>query len=57
MNSLETQTAVRTNGFSYSGNLLFYSTDKTMGFPCELSIFDIRDGAQIGKLLICFSEI
>jgi len=49
MNSLETQTAVRTNGFSYSGNLLFYSTDKTMGFPCELSIFDIRDGAQIAE--------
>ena len=27
-----------------------YSTDKTMGFPCEIHVFDIRDGAQMGKL-------
>ncbi|RUS72054.1 hypothetical protein EGW08_020183 [Elysia chlorotica] len=45
--SLKTNTAVRTNGFSYSGNLIMYSTDKTMGFPCEIFIFDIRDGSQL----------
>lgn len=49
LNSFETKTAVRTNGFSYSGNLLMYSTDKTMGFPCEIHLFDIRDGAQMAE--------
>ncbi|GFO34080.1 eukaryotic translation initiation factor 3 subunit i [Plakobranchus ocellatus] len=47
LSSLETKTAVRTCGFSYSGNLIMYSTDKTMGFPCEIHIFDVRDGSQL----------
>lgn len=49
MNSIETKTAVRTNGFSFSGNLLFLSTDKTMGFPCELQLYDQRDPSQIAE--------
>ena len=47
--SLETKTAVRACGFSYGGKLVMYTTDKTMGFPCEISIFDITDPSQIGK--------
>lgn len=34
---------VRTTGFSYSGNLMFYSTDDRMNYNCELNIFDVRD--------------
>lgn len=47
--SLETKTAVRTNGFSFGGNLIMYTTDKTMGFPCQIHIFDVRDHSQVGK--------
>ncbi|KAH9512918.1 Eukaryotic translation initiation factor 3 subunit I [Bulinus truncatus] len=47
LNSLETRTAVRTNGFSYSGNLIMFTTDKTMGCACEIHIYDIRDGGQL----------
>lgn len=41
--NLETRTAVRTCGFSYSGKYLMYTTDKTMGHPCEIHIFDINN--------------
>lgn len=47
LTSLATNTAVRTCGFSFSGNLVMLSTDKTMGFPCEILIYDTRDGNQI----------
>jgi len=47
LNSLATRTAVRSCGFSYSGQLLMYSTDRTMGHPCEIHLFDIDDDNQI----------
>lgn len=47
LSTLEVQTAVRSCGFSYSGNMLMYSTDKTMGRACEIHIFDVRDHSQM----------
>lgn len=47
INTLEVKTGVRTCGFSYSGNLLMYSTDKTMGHQCEIHIFDVSDPSQM----------
>jgi len=44
---LETKSAVRTCGFSFSGNTMMFSTDKAMGHQCEISFFDIRDQDQI----------
>ncbi|KAK3579123.1 hypothetical protein CHS0354_022143 [Potamilus streckersoni] len=46
---LETLTAVRSCGFSYSGRTLMYSTDKTMGHPCEIHIYDVRDSTQVSN--------
>lgn len=34
---------VRTCGFSYSGNLIFYSTDKVIGKECILTVRDVRE--------------
>lgn len=45
--SIPTSTAVRTNGFSYSGQLIMFSTDTTMGHQCAIYIYDIRDHSQI----------
>ena len=45
--NLGTRSAVRSCGFSYSGNLIFYTTDKAMGHDCKVQIFDIRDSSQI----------
>jgi len=45
--NIPTDTAVRTNGFSYSGQLIMYSTDTTMGKRCAIYIYDIRDDSQI----------
>ena len=46
---LETKSAVRTCGWSFSGNLAMFTTDMAMGQPCEISIFDIRDKSQMCK--------
>ncbi|KAL5021798.1 hypothetical protein ScPMuIL_000953 [Solemya velum] len=55
ISSLETRTAVRTCGFSYSGDLIMYTTDKTMGQNCEIHIFDVSDSSQMrsGEPLLC----
>eukprot|EP00745_Piridium_sociabile_P000891 TRINITY_DN105586_c0_g1_i1.p1 TRINITY_DN105586_c0_g1~~TRINITY_DN105586_c0_g1_i1.p1 ORF type:complete len:220 (+),score=51.14 TRINITY_DN105586_c0_g1_i1:106-765(+) len=45
--TLETRTAVRSCGLSYSGNYIMLTTDKTMGFPCEVMVYDIRDNSQM----------
>jgi len=42
-NSIETKSAVRTCGWSYSGEQFFYSTDKAMGHPCELKVYAYSD--------------
>ena len=48
---IDTNTAGRTCGFSYSGNLVLCTTDKAMGHPCQLMVFDKRDDQQIRKAL------
>lgn len=40
--SITTRTAVRTCAWSYSGNEIFYTTDKAMGYPCTLVVADVR---------------
>lgn len=45
---LETNSAVRTCGFDFSGNIIMFSTDKQMGYQCYLNFFDLRDPQQIG---------
>ncbi|ELU14583.1 hypothetical protein CAPTEDRAFT_180537 [Capitella teleta] len=47
LEQFDTRSAVRTCGFSYSGQLLMYTTDSTMGQKCEMRIYDSRDSAQI----------
>lgn len=44
---LKTKSAVRTCGFSYSANMIMYSTDKAMGQPSELHLYDLRDEYQV----------
>merc|ERR1711970_553389 len=39
----DTKSAVRTAAFSYSGNLVCYTTDKQMGYPCEINVVDARN--------------
>lgn len=58
--SLDTATAVRTCGFSFSGRYIMYTTDKTMGRPCEIHIFDlneIRNGEPTMVIPITSSKI
>lgn len=45
---LHTNSAVRTCGFDFSGNIIMFSTDKQMGYQCFLNFFDLRDPQQIG---------
>jgi len=47
LSEFPSKSAVRTCGFSFSGNLIMFSTDKAMGHPCELDIFDLRAEEQI----------
>ncbi|KAL4667368.1 hypothetical protein H8959_006057 [Pygathrix nigripes] len=45
---LKTNSAVRTCGFDFGGNIIMFSTDKQMGYQCFVSFFDLRDPSQIG---------
>jgi translation initiation factor 3 subunit I len=47
ISEFKTKSAVRTCGFSYSGHMLMYTTDKAMGHPCELLVYDTRDDYQM----------
>lgn len=47
--NLNSQTAVRTCGWSYSGRMCMYTSDQTMGLPCEIHIFDASDPSQMSK--------
>lgn len=42
-----TKSAVRTCGFSFSGQMVMYTTDKAMGQSCEMRVYDLRDDYQI----------
>ncbi|XP_011917728.1 PREDICTED: eukaryotic translation initiation factor 3 subunit I-like, partial [Cercocebus atys] len=44
---LKTNSAVRTCGFDFGGNIIMFSTDKQMGYQCFVSFFDLRDPSQI----------
>ncbi|XP_077991124.1 eukaryotic translation initiation factor 3 subunit I-like [Glandiceps talaboti] len=46
---IDTKTAVRTCGFTYSGQELFFTTDKQMGYECEMFFYDIRDPRQMSN--------
>lgn len=50
----DTNSAVRTCGFSSSGQYLMYSTDATMNNKCEVHLFDVRDQES---LIRCGLEI
>jgi len=39
---IETKSAVRTCNFSYSGNMLCFTTDKQMGYFCDINVVDSR---------------
>jgi len=39
---IDTKSAVRTCNFSYSGNMVCFTTDKQMGYPCEIMVVDSR---------------
>lgn len=43
INVISTKTAVRTCNFSYSGNMVCFTTDKRMGYPCEINVIDARN--------------
>lgn len=47
LHDLETRSAVRSCGYSYSANIISFTTDQAMGYPSELYIFDVRDGHQM----------
>lgn len=47
LHELETKSAVRTCGWSFSGNLAMFSTDKAMSQECEICIYDVRDNYQM----------
>ena len=49
LSTIEMKNGVRTCGFSYSGNMIMFTTDKTMGKNCEIHIFDARDPNQMSK--------
>ena len=55
LEQIETKSAVRTCKFSYSGNLVAFTTDKTMGQPCVIHIVDVRCFGKGGKL--CYAYI
>lgn len=42
LNSISTKSAVRTCNFSYSGNMVCYTTDKQMGYSCDIVVVDAR---------------
>ncbi|KAG8143004.1 hypothetical protein E2320_000304, partial [Naja naja] len=44
---VKTNSAVRTCGFDFGGNIIMFSTDKQMGYQCFVSFFDLRDSSQL----------
>lgn len=46
---IECKSAVRSCVFSYSANMVAFSTDKAMGHPCELTVVDSRTVGNFSK--------
>ena len=42
LNRIDAKSAIRTCKFSYSGNMVAFTTDKTMGQQCVIHIVDVR---------------
>jgi len=55
--SYETKSAVRTCNFSYSGDELFFSTDKAMGHKCELNVFKLDEFRANGESAVPYLTI
>lgn len=53
---VKTNSAVRTCGFDFGGNIIMFSTDKQMGYQCFVSFFDLRDSSQLGETFRCRLE-
>ncbi len=51
LTSFETESAVRTSGWSYSGTRFFFSTDAARGQISELRIFELAAAQQEGEWL------
>lgn len=49
LNTIDRDSSVRTCLFSYSGNMVAYSTDRAMNKPCEIFFADVRDPSQLGE--------
>lgn len=49
LNNLTTNTAVRTCGFSFCGNVIMFTTDQSMGHTSHLMAYDTRDSFQMSE--------
>lgn len=49
MNKVDRDSPVRTALFSYSGNMIVYTTDAAMSRPCEIFFADVRDPSTLGE--------
>ncbi|KAG0719008.1 Eukaryotic translation initiation factor 3 subunit I [Chionoecetes opilio] len=55
--TLEMKTSVRGVGFSYSGTMIAYTTDKMMGHNSELSIIDVREPNNVDSTPIMKTQV
>jgi len=51
INVIKTQTSVRTSCFSYSGDMICFTTDKQMGYLCEINVVDARNFTEEGAVM------
>lgn len=51
LNKIETRTSVRIANFSYSGRMLFYTTDEQMKLPSSLHVVDLSSGSSFDQEL------
>lgn len=49
ISQIVTNSSVRACNYSYSSNMAVYTTDKAMGYPCEMFIIDVRNTDDFGK--------
>jgi len=49
LNKVDRDSPVRTALFSYSGNMVVYTTDAAMSKPCEIFFADVRDPTMLGE--------
>jgi translation initiation factor 3 subunit I len=49
LNQVDRDSPVRTCLFSYSGNMIVYTTDAAMSKPCEIFFADVRDPSMLGE--------